>query len=214
MEEQKDSIDKSEDLTVRLGHFVEVLDTDDERLTVIGEELSNETGRAILANLFKGVTTVSEIASSLNVSIPLVRWHIQRLSKVQLISVTQTKLSKKNKRVQHYAPNKFALIIVPSKIMQSSVYSELLKSSLKKIYKSIPMFIAFVGSTAALYLLKIGSQQDGTSFKLVTPDGMQPLIISSDLGVALVGGIGVAFATWLLFKLWNSKKTPLAGFPV
>ncbi|MDE2590616.1 MAG: hypothetical protein KGL95_13235 [Patescibacteria group bacterium] len=57
-----------------LEDSIEILTTDDERLKVIGEEISNETGRAVLSKLFEGVTSISAISSSLDVSMQLVRF--------------------------------------------------------------------------------------------------------------------------------------------
>lgn len=207
METQKEPFDNS-DLSVQLEQFVEVLTTDDERLTIIGEELSNETGRAVIAKLFDGVTSVSEIAASLNISIPLVSWHIQRLSKVHLINVTQIKLSKKNKKIFHYSPSKFALVIVPSNVVKSTIYSDLLKSSLKKIYKKISVIAVFVVSTASLYLLKTSFVQESYSFVIRPLGGEIELFLSNpDFIISVAGGAVIAFATWLIFKFKKRQKS-------
>lgn len=204
METQKD-VDESKDATIELEEFIEVLSTDDERLSIIGEELSNETGRAILAKLFDGVSSVSEIASSLNISIPLVRWHIQRLSKVNLVRIRDIKMSQKNKEVQHYEPSKFALIIIPSKIMKSTVYAELLKNSLKKIYKHLSVFAVFFGVTTALYLIKTIGQPSGYSYETRAFYGNQLFFINPDLATSLIVGVLSSIAMFVVLK-WRSAK--------
>ncbi|MBI3638712.1 MAG: winged helix-turn-helix transcriptional regulator [Thaumarchaeota archaeon] len=201
--EKEDLINK--DFVIRLEDTIDILTTDDERLNIIGEELSNENGRAIFAKLFDGVHSVSEIASILNISIPLVRWHIMRLSQVGLVKVNDMKLSQKNKPVQYYEPTKFALVIIPSKVMKSSVYPELLKSTLKKIYRYLPVFVTLVVSTAAFYLLKTNNQPSGYSYDIRTFAGNQLLYINSDFAISLIGGALSAIIVLGLIK-WHNKK--------
>jgi DNA-binding transcriptional ArsR family regulator len=204
--EEENQTNKEKELAIRVEDSVEILTTDDERLSIIGEELSNETGRAVLSKLFEGTNSISDIASGLNISIPLVRWHIMRLSKVGLIKISNTKLSQKNKPVKYYEPAKFALIIIPSSVTKSTVYSELLKSGLKKIYKYLPAFATFVAGTTGIYLLKTSSQPDTYSFTIRALDGNQLFFISSDLAMSLIGGILFAIAVIFSLRWRNSKK--------
>ncbi|MEO9307589.1 MAG: winged helix-turn-helix domain-containing protein [Nitrososphaera sp.] len=194
------------DSVIKLEDSIDILTTDDERLNIIGEELSNETGRAILSKLFDGINSVSDISSALNTSIPLVRWHIMRLSQVGLVKISDTKLSQKNKPVHYYEPTKFALIIVPSKVMKSGVYSEILKSALKKIYKHLPMFATFVGTTVGFYLLKTSNQQNGYSYDLRAFPGKELFYINSDLVISLMVGALSAIGMFVVLKWRNSKK--------
>lgn len=202
--EEENLINKN--LALTLEDSIEILTTDDERLNVIGEELSNETGRSILAKLFDGVNTVSELASSLNISIPLVRWHIMRLLQVGLVKTRDTKLSQKNKPMQHYEPAKFALVIVPANVMKSRVYPEILKSALKKVYKYLPAFLTFVGSTTAFYLFKTSNQPSGYSYDLRSFPANQLFYINPDLAISLIGGLLSAFAVLILIRWRNAKK--------
>ncbi|MDE1767493.1 MAG: winged helix-turn-helix transcriptional regulator, partial [Thaumarchaeota archaeon] len=103
---EKENLNNKEDAKLTLEDSIEILTTDDERLKIIGEEISNETGMAILSKLFEGVTNVSAIASSLNISVQLVAWHIERLSKVGLIKINRIDMSDKNKEIRHYEPKK------------------------------------------------------------------------------------------------------------
>ncbi len=201
----KDMIDDQD--TVMLGDHIEILSTDDERLSIIGEELSNETGRAILNKLFEGVGTVSEISTSLEISIPLVRWHIQRLSKANLIKIDHTKLSSKNKSIHQYKPTKFAFVIVPSKVVSSEVYSNLLKTSLKKIYQFLPSIIVFTAGTIAMYLIEMQDQISGFSFTSKTYYINSP-IESDTILPFIVGGIG-ALAAWIAVRLYKKKMKRL-----
>jgi predicted transcriptional regulator len=81
-----DSNDDS-DFLVRAQEHIEVISTEDERIKVIGEELANDTGRAIFGKISQGVASTNDLAKSLDISLPLVKWHIVRLLGVGLIKV-------------------------------------------------------------------------------------------------------------------------------
>jgi len=228
--EEKELAKKDEGLAVRLEDFIEVLTTDDAKLSIIGEELSNETGRSILMKLFDGTTSVSEISSSLNISIPLVRWHIQRLLKVNLITVTHIDLSEKNRKVKRYRPSKVALVIVPSSVAKSGIYQDILKSALKKTSKMFLGIATFIIGTTLIYQLQTNFGSIGTPTKTGQMTNGTSLIISQmtngtiqigkvqganqlffiDHGLALSLALGaiIGISTWVFLKLLSRKKIP------
>lgn len=188
-----------------LGEYIEILSTDDERLSIMGEELSNETGRNILKNIFEGKTTVSSISSNLGISIQLVSWHIERLSKIGLIRISSTGLSKKNKKVNHYEPEKLAIVIVPSSITASPEYSNVLKSSLKKIYGKLAVFTSFMVGSILLYM-QHNLNTPTPPIELNDPDYVKHVITSNDIITSIIGGLGISLATWLSIKIYTKWK--------
>jgi len=107
------SEDDNSDFLVKAQEHIEVISTEDERIKIIGEELANDTGRAIFGKISQGVSSTNELAKSLNISLPLVNWHINRLLGVGLIKVEKIELSSKNKQMKYYGPVKTAFVIVP-----------------------------------------------------------------------------------------------------
>ena len=107
------SEDDNSDFLVKAQEHIEVISTEDERIKIIGEELANDTGRAIFGKISQGVSSTNELAKSLNISLPLVNWHINRLLAVGLIKVEKIELSSKNKQMKYYGPVKTAFVIVP-----------------------------------------------------------------------------------------------------
>ncbi|MDE1767051.1 MAG: winged helix-turn-helix transcriptional regulator [Thaumarchaeota archaeon] len=223
---EEEDLANEKDITIKLEDSVEILTTDDVRLGIIGEELSNEMGRAILIKLFEGVDSVSEIASSLNASIPLVRWHIQRLLKVNLISTDHFDISEKNRKVQRYRPAKFALVIIPSNVVKSEIYSNILKSAVKKIYKTISALVVFVASTIVIYQLtnrgtvnttsNTNQFLNGTSFIITKLSNATTTQISQlpntnqlfnqDFVFSLIMGSVIGISTWICLRLLSKKK--------
>src|SRR5215831_4322514 len=94
--------DKSEnsDFLVKAEEHIEVISTEDERIKIIGEELANDTGRAIFGKISQGIASTNDLAKSLNISLPLVNWRINRLLGVGLIKVERVELSSKNKQMK------------------------------------------------------------------------------------------------------------------
>ncbi len=101
------------DFLVKAQEHIEVISTEDERIKIIGEELANDTGRAIFGKISQGILSTNDLAKSLNISLPLVNWHITRLLGVGLIKVEKIELSSKNKKMKYYGPVKTAFVIVP-----------------------------------------------------------------------------------------------------
>ncbi|TLX84582.1 MAG: winged helix-turn-helix transcriptional regulator, partial [Thaumarchaeota archaeon] len=108
-----ENIDKDSDLSVKAEEYIEVISTEDERIKIIGEELANDTGRAIFGKISQGIASTNDLAKALNISLPLVNWHINRLLSVGLIKVEKVEMSSKNKQMKYYGPVKTALVIVP-----------------------------------------------------------------------------------------------------
>jgi len=137
-----DDADNS-DFFVKAQEHIEVISTEDERIKIIGEELANDTGRAIFGKISQGVSSTNEIAKSLNISLPLVNWHINRLLGVGLIKVEKIELSSKNKQMKYYGPVKTAFVIVPPRHPTENNVS---KSKKEAIFLQLRHYLASVAA--------------------------------------------------------------------
>src|SRR5579872_1808921 len=88
---------KTDDLPIKAEEYLEIISTEDERIKIIGEELANDTGRAIFGKISQGIVSPNDLAKALNISLPLINWHINRLLSVGLVKVEKTELSSKNR---------------------------------------------------------------------------------------------------------------------
>ncbi|MBI1829506.1 MAG: winged helix-turn-helix transcriptional regulator [Thaumarchaeota archaeon] len=205
--EKEDFVDKDKDFMITMEDSVEILTTDSDRLKIIGEEISNDTGRAVLSKLFEGITSVSEIAKSLDISVQLVAWHIERLLNAGLIRIHKVELSSKNKEVRHYEPKKLALVIIPSSVAKSTTYSNLLKKALQKTYDKIPVFVTFIGSSITIYLTQKILNPGQNNLSLFDPESVHSFYQGIDLIISLVGGMTIASAIWFLKKTKDKKAS-------
>lgn len=72
----EDKIDKQlpeieEPAAIKIEEYVEIISTEDDRIKIIGEELANDTGRAIFRRLSQGAASPSDLSNSLGISLPL-----------------------------------------------------------------------------------------------------------------------------------------------
>jgi DNA-binding transcriptional ArsR family regulator len=146
-----------DDLTVKAEEYLEIISTKDERIKIIGEELANDTGRAIFGKISQGVVSPNDLAKALNISLPLINWHINRLLSVGLVKVEKIELSTKNKQMKYYGPVKTALVIVPPQNSSDNGTSQAKKESvLLKLRQYLASFAAFVVGASGIYLAEKG----------------------------------------------------------
>src|SRR5690348_2890569 len=117
----KDKNDETKDLTVKAEEYLEIISTEDERIKIIGEELANDTGRAIFGKISQGIASSNDLAKALNISHPLINWHLNRLLSVGLVKVEKIELSSKNKQMKYYGPVKTALVIIPPENLSDTI---------------------------------------------------------------------------------------------
>ena len=141
------------DLSVKAEEYLEIISTEDERIKVIGEELANDTGRAIFGKVSQGIASPNDLAKALNISLPLINWHINRLLSVGLVKVEKIGLSSKNKEMKYYGPVKTALVIIPPEaLMIDGTKSKRGRESvLLKLRQYMASFVALAISAPIIY---------------------------------------------------------------
>jgi len=138
-----ENIDKDSDLSVKAEEYIEIISTEDERIKIIGEELANDTGRAIFGKISQGMASTNDLAKALNTSLPLVNWHINRLLSVGLIKVEKVGMSSKNKQMKYYGPVKTALVIIPP---ENSIESNVSKSKKAAVLLRLRLYLASIAA--------------------------------------------------------------------
>ena len=196
---------------IEIEEYVEVISTDDKRIKIIGEELGNDTGRAIFTTISKGITSPNELSKILNVSLPLVNWHINRLVDVGLVRVEDLKMSSKNRPVRYYGAAKTILVIVPSEeengklpvMQQQRSKFDIIWS---KLNKSVFALVSFVTGTSVIYAIKsllIGDSAATSGITLADPDAVASSVSAggSDISIALLGGAIIGAVVLLTTRL-------------
>lgn len=200
------------DQYLEIEEYVEVISTDDKRIKIIGEELGNDTGRAIFTTISKGITSPNELAKILNASLPLVNWHINRLVQVGLVRVEELKMSSKNRPVRYYGPAKTMLVIVPPEGEGGNNQQQRrpkLDVIWSRLSKNIIPVIAFVSATSVIYAIKRwltdANVAAGNGIQLADPDAIASISGGSDVTIAVMGGAIIGAVVLLAGRLMKKS---------
>lgn len=218
--------DKEPDLTIKPEEYLEVISTEDERIKIIGEELANDTGRAIFGKISQGVTSSNEIAKTLGISLPLVNWHVNRLLGVGIIKVEKIEMSQKNKQMKYYAPVKTALVIIPPENPDGKNSGSSKKETvLMRLRHYMASIVSFIVVSSGVYVAEKSQKQPSVSYAPMTsqtpimhaatramhvqPTTTEPGIFSTDpmmIFIALLGGAAVFCIVFFGIKIAKRKR--------
>ena len=125
-----------------LTENIKILATDDKKIKSFGEILSNDSSREILQLLFNDELTASQIAQKSDVSLQLVKYHLNKLQDLGVVKVAKIEKNSKSQDMKVYTASKFSIVIVPPKMSEKTKESKLLVRSFKHIYKVAGLGIA------------------------------------------------------------------------
>ena len=123
---------------------VKIFSSDDEKLKLLGELLSNKSSRDIIKLLINNEMYTNEIADKLELRVNLVIHHLKKLQDLELLQIRNKTITKKRIEHKHYKINPY-FFLAPS-CTEEEIHS---KGTLKKIFKagikvfSVPISIGF-----------------------------------------------------------------------
>lgn len=209
----EDKIDKElpeieEPAAIKIEEYVEIISTEDDRIKIIGEELANDTGRAIFRRLSQGAASPSDLSNSLGFSLPLVNWHINRLLSVGLIRVERVGQSSKNRGVKYYGSAKTVLVIISAKQQNLANNRRIdFSSILERFKRNTLTVVSFVSGTLSAYLtmnnfggMKIDDSNSDPTVVISYWTNLEMLLIS------LAAGAGIAGAVYLGKRLIKGRE--------
>lgn len=142
-ENQKDTDDAFNDQNIEKS--VEIFSTDDERLKIIGEILSNQTSRTILKLLILHELPTHEIIQQTGFSLSLILHHVNKMLDVKLVKISKISKSSKGQDMKYYKA-KQGIIILPQIPSQKAKSSKLFQKSLKRILRFCSIGIVGIAS--------------------------------------------------------------------
>ena len=225
---------KADDLAIKAEEYLEIISTEDERIKIIGEELANDTGRAIFGKVSQGIVSPNDLAKALNISLPLINWHINRLLSVGLVKVEKIELSSKNKQMIYYGPVKTALVIIPPENSSGNSISQPKKETvLLKLRQYLASFAAFAVGASGIYFAEKSqapemipnapqmaakeiSPSEGALHaaapvtpSVAVPPVPEPSVLSGEplmILIAVLGGVAIFCAVFFGIKLYNKRR--------
>ncbi|MCH9657814.1 winged helix-turn-helix domain-containing protein [archaeon] len=125
-----------------LSENIKILATDDKKIKSFGEILSNDSSREILQLLFNDELTASQIAQKSAISLQLVKYHLNKLQNLGVVTVSKIEKNSKSQDMKIYTASKFSIVIVPPKMSEKTKEGKLLVRSFRHIYKVAGLGIA------------------------------------------------------------------------
>jgi len=221
-------------LGVKVEEYLEIISTEDERIKIIGEELANDTGRAIFGKISQGIASPNDLAKMLDISLPLINWHINRLLSVGLVKVEKIELSSKNKEMKYYGPVKTALVIIPPENSSGNSISQPKKETvLLKLRQYLASFAAFVVGASGIYFAEKSQSPEMASPapqmaakdmapsegslhaaspatpSIATAPTPEPSILSGEpmmILIAILGGAAICCAMFFGIRLYRKRR--------
>ena len=74
---------------------IEVFSTDDQKIKQVGEMLTNNSSRKILQQLFKEELSATEIAQKSDISLQLVKYHINKMMDLDMVKIARVEKNSK-----------------------------------------------------------------------------------------------------------------------
>ena len=159
-----------------LTENIKILATDDEKIKSFGEIFTNDSSREILQLLFNDELSATQIAQKSNISLQLVKYHLNKLQDLGVVQISKIEKNSKSQDMKIYTASKFSLVIVPPKLSDKTKESKLLVRSFRHIYKVAGLGIA-TGLSGLFSLSQI--QQDKQVIDSMSGEGVQSFDDSS-----------------------------------
>ena len=139
-----------------IANRIEIFSTDDVKLKVLAEIISNKSSIEILNLLFHNEMTANEIAQKANMSLQLAKYHIEKMQRIKLVQISKIEKNCKSRDMNYYKASKLAVVITPSALTEKARQSKMLHRSFRSISKFFG--ITILSTIAALSLISAESR--------------------------------------------------------
>jgi len=157
-----------EDEPMGISDRVEILSTEDQKMKAIGEILSSDSSRAILKILFNDSLTANQISQKIEISLPLVIYHLKKMQESGIVKITSVGKNTKSHDMKFYTVDKLAIVILPSKMSEPAKKSKSLFNSFTRIHR-----LATLGGASIAVWISSQIIQKGIESKLdIEPTSM------------------------------------------
>lgn len=168
-----------EDDQLAISDKVEILSTEDEKLKAIGEILSSDPSRKILKLLFNQALTANQISQKIEISLPLVIYHLKKMQESGVIKITKIGQNTKSHNMKFYTVDKFAIVILPSEMSTSAKKSKSLFNSFTRIHRMATLSVVSIAAWFSSQFIQKNMAQNIVSdeqLKMSTPEGSEMLL--------------------------------------
>ena len=114
-----------------------------EKAKHLASEISNETARRILKELYKNPASITDLSTKLDIPASTVQYHINKLMELGVIKIAQKRLGKRMRDVKMYVYDKESIVFLSS--MEKHEFEHLLRTFvLRRLKKGAPMAVLLI----------------------------------------------------------------------
>jgi len=168
-----------EDDQLAISDKVEILSTEDEKLKAIGEILSSDPSRKILKLLFNQALTANQISQKIEISLPLVIYHLKKMQESGVIKITKVGQNTKSHDMKFYTVDKFAIVILPTEMSTPAKKSKSLLNSFTRIHRMATLSAVSVAAWFSSQFIQKNIAQQVVSDEQLTmsqPEGAEMML--------------------------------------
>jgi DNA-binding transcriptional ArsR family regulator len=146
------------DEQIGISDRVEILSTEDQKMKAVGEILSSDSSRAILKILFNDSLTANQISQKIEISLPLVIYHLKKMQESGIVKITSVGKNTKSHNMKFYTVDKLAIIILPSKMSEPAKKSKSLFNSFTRIHRLATLGGASIAAWVSSQMIQKGME--------------------------------------------------------
>ncbi len=146
------------DEQIGISDRVEILSTEDQKMKAVGEILSSDSSRAILKILFDDSLTANQISQKIEISLPLVIYHLKKMQESGIVKITSVGKNTKSHDMKFYTVDKLAIIILPSKMSEPAKKSKSLFNSFTRIHRLATLGGASIAAWVSSQMIQKGME--------------------------------------------------------
>lgn len=179
---------------------IKVFSSDDDKLKILGELLSNKTSRDIIKLLIDKEMYANEIARKLKLRRNLVIHHVRKMEAIGLLEITNKKIIRNGEEHRFFKIPR-SMLIVPNEsteIRKNGILKKIFKDGIKFVSVGIAGIITWFG-TQQKSILMPGEETNYSGDVYVPVLIDEPLSLIQIAVTCAIVGIG-------LFLTWFSKK--------
>jgi hypothetical protein len=113
---------------------INLMSSNDSKLKLLGEILSNESSRKIFVLLTTQKLSAEEISMQTNLQLSLIIHHLNKMLDVGLITINNIGKNSKNRDVKYYVA-KTSIMIFPDDVLERAKTSKLFSNTIRKIFR-------------------------------------------------------------------------------
>lgn len=164
---------------------IKVFSSDDEKLKMLGELLSNKSSRDIIKLLIEKEMYINEIAKKLELRPNLVIHHLQKMESIELLEITNKKITRKGEEHRFFRiPH--GMLIIPNGVKES-INDRLFKRIFKNNLKFVVIGITSIFSGIISSFISLPKQEHDPSYAIPLIPEVTYFPLTVSLIVIIVG---------------------------